>query len=207
MRSHLGYSCIGLAVALAMGAGCGDDAQPTTTTPIPTTAHPLVGTYDVTTVLTSFSFETGSPSPPDCTSSGPYCTHIRPNTAGATLDGTLVVEDTVVSNSAGRFLILNGTFTGRFCDSIDTRTLTGCTRVGPPTVISYPLGGIDLTGDTLKHGSVRATSSSAPPHIEFWDVVYGKDSLSGRLDWAMTINRSPPTYRGTFVARRRTVQR
>src|SRR2546428_9073089 len=54
-------------LAVAIASHCNDPAG----------VGPTVITYDVTTTLDAFSFETGAPSPPDCPNATLYCTHVR----------------------------------------------------------------------------------------------------------------------------------
>jgi hypothetical protein len=173
----------------------------------PDRRHPLSGTYDVETTLTTFSFETAAPSPPDCTSFTLYCTHVRPAT-GVPLSGVLVVGDsTVPIDRLTDFRDVHGTFTGRFCDTIDYQTLTGCAHLGESTTIDYPLGTFVVAStyatDTTLVLTLR-TRESLGPNVMLSGMRFRGDSLTGAITWRMTVNRSPPTFYGTFVARRRT---
>jgi hypothetical protein len=183
----------------AITAGCRDAVAPDR-------AHPLSGTYDVTSTLQTFSFETPAPSPPDCPDFTLYCTHVRAAN-GASLGGVLVIGDSTASLGAlTDFRDVHATFTGRFCDVIDYQTLTGCARLGEPATLDYPVGtlvvGPDFATDTLLTLTVRAAESLGR-NVMLTGVRLRGDSLTGAIAWRLTTGRSPPTYRGTFVARRR----
>ena len=177
------------ALAVAIASNCNE----------PAAVVPTVITYDVTTTLDSFSFETGAPSPPDCPNSTLYCTHRRAF-SGAELFGTLILID---SASNPNEVVPTGTFGGKFCDSIDYAGLTGCLHVGaiPLTVYEgglWPRRALDTT--SLFFGQVGGRGSTRA--IYFVGKSSG-DSLYGTLRWVQMVYRSPPTHYGRFVARRR----
>lgn len=220
-----------VACALLVVAACRESAAPPaadTTQPFiiidPTApshptyhlTHGLVGTWDVTTVLDQFSFETGVIlGDPECTNTF-YCTHHRPAN-GATLAGALVIGDSVAQGSVPgtpplswlEYPVVRGTFTGRFCDTVDYQTLTGCTHLGETTTLDYPSGYFrgypsgPSPADTSYGGVVRGPNP-AGRNISFVIVsIDGTDAFSGRVYWEMTTGRSPPSYSGRFIAHRR----
>lgn len=151
-------------------------------------------TYDVTTTLDSFSFETAAPSPPDCPNFTMYCTHFRAF-SGAELSGTLVFDPSAATSID---LAPTGTFEGKFCDAIDYKDLTGCTHVAvqPPT--AYGVG----FWPPMSPGSPFNGKVGSSAAVTFSGMNAG-DSVYGRVSWIQNAGRSPPTHRGTFVARRR----
>ena len=175
----------------------------------PTAAAPaqsVVDSYTVTTVLDTFSFETGTPSPPDCPSSFGYCTHQRAF-SGATLAGTLTIGANATVSSGVTSFPATSAFSGQFCDVIDYSNLTGCTHVGPIPIESYQ--------GSLSLGSGFATDSSFSALIQvassgglggaavFFRGTMKGDSLFGTVSWSRYVSRSPPTHRGRFTAHRR----
>jgi hypothetical protein len=196
MRSSVSLRLLLLTV---IAAGCGDAVAPVG-------GHPRSGTDDVPTRLQTFSFETPAPSPPDCPDFTLYCTHVRPAN-GATLSGVLVIGDsTAPIGTLTDFRDVHATLTGRFCGEIDYQALTGCTRLAEPATLDYPVGTFvvapDFATDTMLTLTVRAAESLGR-NVMLTGVRFRGDSLAGAIAWRMTVNRSPPTFRGTFVARRR----
>jgi hypothetical protein len=194
-----------LALVVALAA-CGDGG-PSVPDESRAPRHPLSGTYDVTTTLTAFTFETAAPSPPDCPDYTLYCTHRR-GAGDGRLTGVLVIGDSAVPLSANVTELrgVRGTFTGRFCDVVDRAGLTGCARTGESAMLDYPVG-VLVVAAPFDGGQPFTISLRGPeslgPNIHLVDVRLRGDSLVGDVRWAMTQNRSPPTYWGTFVARRR----
>jgi hypothetical protein len=162
--------------------------------------HPIVGTYDVISVLDSFYLETA------CSSPVGLCVHSSPAN-GATLTGVLVIGKGLSgSGSTFRSTDVRGTFTGRFCDIIDHVNL-GCSVLGDPVTLDYPEGelflsfsfAVDVTIQVLGPGS----SNSDHRYVALHHATFAGDSISGRVSWAMQTTRSPPAFGGTFVARKR----
>lgn len=145
------------------------------------------GVYDVTTRMTTFSFETPAPSPPDCPSPTLYCTHVRPFT-GASFTGTLTVtRDSVYGN-----------FGGLFCNAWSD---IGCTSVLPMPAADYAY----YTATKILNGAGPFSIALRVPGSEFnpiagFSATPDADSLYGTVYWAKYPGRSPPTHRGTFVA-------
>ena len=188
--------------ALVAAVACGD----ATTKPHP--QSPLVGTWELTTHFDTFTFETGSPSPPDCTSTSPYCTHKRTTVDGAYLGGTLQVQDSLgMHGVVATSVQANGVLMQSDCDSIDYRGLTGCTHVRPRAAVSY-VGDITGTPDSTTTGSLDVVIHILPDQYgDIWTAMrarsatYAGDSIYGRVVWG-DYGRSPPTYYGSFVMRR-----
>src|ERR1700712_3566815 len=73
---------------------CTDNTSPTATTR--SAKHPLIGVYDVTTVLDSFTIErSGTECPGGYIGGTVYCALVRPSTGGL-LQGTLFIGDSVI---------------------------------------------------------------------------------------------------------------
>lgn len=148
------------------------------------------GVYDVTTQMTTFSYETAAPSPPDCPNYTMYCTHFRPFTA-ASLTGTLTVtRDSVYGN-----------FGGLFCN---TWADAGCTSVMSMPAIDYAY----YTATKVISGAgpfligLRVPGAILNP-VAVLKATPDADSLYGAVYWSKYPARSPPTHSGTFVARLR----
>jgi hypothetical protein len=165
------------------------------------TPRPLAGTWDVTTVIDLFTFETGAPSPPDCPSLAQSCAHFRPDTLGR-LSFTMNIADVDAADGPISYPVISSTVTGMFCDSYSL--VPGCTHVNPVGPVVYPTG--DVIGPFGRQ--VAADSVSGRLHgpvdeiIHFEGRVAG-DSIVGRLYWAERAARWPPAHFGNFVARRR----
>ena len=174
----------------------------------PRPVNPLVGTWELTTVLDTFSFETAAPSPPDCPGYTMYCTHYRTNTDGAGLSGMLEVSEQTSGADSAADLIVEGDLMSSFCDVIDYQGLTGCTHVSDSKVIHYTGAISGFTTDGTM-GTVRLAIGEPDPSgfgsrsLRSNDVTVDADSMYGHIFWGNSGGRSPPTYRGTFVAHRR----
>lgn len=171
-------------------------------------SSPLAGVWDVTTALDTFTFEAGPPAP-GCSINFMYCAIIRP-TSGASLSGSLTITDDVGSDT--RMLsptVVSASFQGAFCNSIDYTNFTGCLHVGPSTARDYSTGsvtlGADFATDSVLALMVRGADEAPQqyPSVHFNDVKIAADSMYGSLVWTLTVDRDPPSYRGTFVAHRR----
>ena len=141
--------------------------------------------YDITTKLDAFSFETPTPSPPDCPNTvSDYCTHERAFD-GATLGGTITVtQDSVYGN-----------LEGVFCSSW---SLAGCSAVKAEAATDYPYYDGTKVVPSLGPFSLWLGETSRPNiHL---DATASGDSIYGDIRWSLYVYRSPPTHRGTFVA-------
>jgi hypothetical protein len=152
--------------------------------------------YDFTATFNQFSFETPAPSPPDCPASGSnltYCTHLRPTTMGS-LTGVLTISEPTSEQTSDSVSAL---LSGHFCTgwTVDQ----GCTAVGPDTTAHY-VGAISR--GALLHVSLQVADPFGA-YATLSNVVETPDSLSGDLNWALHVDRSPPSLYGHFVARRR----
>lgn len=197
-----------LAAALALGA-CDDGVAAVERPP----SHPLVGTYDFVARFTEFSFEISPSDPQGPQSGGMYCS-VQRDPGEARLAGTFVICDTVVIRASpgqavaqATFHDVRGTFAGRCCETVDAAAPTGCGRMGASTTVEYPPGTVP-TGSPMSDSAAvfvllqRAASSGS---VRLQGARFHRDSLYGEVYWAETMNRRPPTCRGTFVARRRTL--
>jgi hypothetical protein len=162
--------------------------------------HQLAGTYELTTLLDTFTFETSPYMVPGCEGALMYCTLYRPMNE-ARFDGLLVL-----SGGAGPTGSATAQTNGRFCEAHDWQIPSGCARLGPATDRDYPYGAVTiLTRPGSDADSVEIVlgreSPGAMPTVRFWGRRSG-DDIVGRIYWSLTINRSPPSHRGTFIARR-----
>ena len=141
--------------------------------------------YDITTKLDAFSFETPTPSPPDCPNTvSDYCTHERAFD-GATLGGTITVtQDSVYGN-----------LEGLFCSSW---SLAGCSAVKAVAATDYPYADGTKVVPSIGPFSLRLGEASKP--VIHMDATASGDSIYGNIRWSLYEYRSPPTHRGTFVA-------
>jgi len=175
----------GCVLAVAIASNCNE----------PAAIGPTVTTYDVTTTLDAFSFETGAPSPPDCPNATLYCTHVRAF-SGAELFGTLILTDTASSASE---LVPTGAFGGKFCDSIDYAGLTGCLHVAAIPLTPYE-GGLWMRPQPI---DFAGTVGGLAGRVIFFSGKSSGDSLYGTVRWMEKEGRSPPSHLGRFVAHRR----
>lgn len=147
-------------------------------------SRPLTGTYDFTTKLDTFSYETGGPT--DCPDfSGFYCEHFNPDSSGR-LSGSFTIGDSV--DTAYRQVA--GTFAGIFRGSA-TQGSYSASILNGPLLMSAPQGSVDARLDGPTGDAIWLTGT------------FAGDSIAGRVLWASRVDRSPPTYWGHFVARRR----
>jgi hypothetical protein len=159
----------------------------------------MAGTYDLTTVLDTFTFEIGE-GPLTCGGYG-YCSRSSADTMGR-LSGTFTIGDP--RTSAGNVHpVVNAVIAGRFCDARDYTNYV-CTHASDVAATSYPSGDIEgpvlvaaVPGDAS--GVIRG---EATQRVGLSGVFYG-DSIVGRIFWQLIAARSPPSYSGRFVARRR----
>lgn len=164
-----------LAIAAAVVLSCNFGGEPHR-------PHPIVGTYTVTTVLDGFG--SGGPSPQVVAATG------------ATLSGTMTVEDSVLSSSSDAILFaVRGNFTGIFCATSDIQRLSGCSGLGVMTSASYPDDVLSLST-----GSVFVMLFGNMP-IQLMGTFFG-DSITGHVIWSVREGRDVAGFGGRFTARR-----
>ena len=167
----------------------------------PRPRHPLAGSYEITTKLDSFQFETSYPSLPDCSYEQGSCTRYRAFT-GAELSGVL---DLGIDSTATEILRSAGTFHGLKCDSIDYTNLTGCTHVAPheATYVHKFSELRSFAGDSSFVAYVVVQTAEFNPPLIWFAGKFAGDSIFGDVAWYDYQGRSPPAHTGTFVGRRR----
>lgn len=160
---------------------------------------PMTGTYDLTTVLDTFTVEIGA-GPLACGVDS-YCTRSFVDTTGK-LSGTFTIGD--ATDSANTGLPVHAVIAGRFCDAIDTTHVTGCNHASDVPATGYPSGSIAgpvlasaVPGDA--NGTIQGPIAQ---RVNLSGVFFG-DSIVGKVYWQLVTDRHPPAYTGTFVARRR----
>lgn len=198
-----------MVAALAAASGCRgervDGLAVDSTALVPAPIRALAGTYELSTTMTKFTYETGPIGYADCPNQASlYCTHVRAPLDSAMLAGTIVLSSPTDSVP---FFSTSATLTGRFCDSIDPKTSLGCVHVGPPTVQVYSGGGISVAKSFPTPSDVSGTMRVPDPddlgaHVDFIEAHADADSIYGTLLWELTVNRSPPTYYANFVMHR-----
>lgn len=165
--------------------------------------RPLEGMYEITTQLDTFSFEVSPYMVPGCEGALMYCT-LRRRMTEATLGGLMGI-----SGGSGPSGAATARLNGRFCDAHDWQIPSGCARLGPLTDREYPFGSVSVArqpGGAPDSVEIRLGDEGPIgqkiPKIYLSGRRVGRD-IVGRIYWARTINRSPPSHRGTFVARLR----
>jgi hypothetical protein len=165
------------------------------------TPHPLAGTWEVTTAIDLFTFETAAPSPPDCPSATLYCPHYRPDTLGR-LSFTMNIADVDAADGPISYPVISSTVTGMFCDSYSLAP--GCTHAKAVGPLVYPTGDvIGPFGQRVPADSVSGRLHGPADEIIHFEGRVAGDSIVGRLYWAQHVTRWPPAHLGNFVARRR----
>jgi len=162
------------AVLVTIGMACSDATGP---------AH---RTYDITTSLDSFTFETACPPSPNGML---YCAYAVPANGLARLSGSVTVSD----NWA------NPAFTGAFCDQADR--FTGCSHASPVAMDSA-LGAV-VSDDPL---TLIARFSLGKNHgaIVLDGTSFDGETIRGRVSWTIVNDvRFPSIHSGTFIARPR----
>ena len=196
------------ACALVVAAACHDSSISDPPAGPKVIQSRLVGQWTLTTQMDTFSFETG-PSTPDCTQYNPYCTHYRATVNGAYLSGVLQVKDSFGLKGIDVPIVqASGALTRAFCDSIDYKTLTGCTHVGDQVAVQYT-GLIEGVPDSTTTGSLNLYIGEPDNGTGFFlsvrsynGLTYAGDSIYGKFLWGMDAGRSPPTYIGRIVLHR-----
>ena len=165
----------------------------------PAPRFPMAGTYELTTVLDTFTFEIGH-GPITCGRDG-YCDRSSADTTGR-LTGTFTIVDDMDAANTGH-PIVNSEIAGRFCDTKEYITYT-CTHASELPVTIYPTG--DITGPVVWSavpGDVNALIQGPASQRIYLAGRFDGDSIVGKVYWQLYMERSPPRYSGTFVAKRR----
>ncbi|MHB1313079.1 MAG: Ig-like domain-containing protein [Gemmatimonadaceae bacterium] len=168
------------------------------------------GTYDITAVTDTFSFEVPGPSGSDCPQPG-YCTHRRAYPGGI-FAATMTLADKrgkrYEGSGGGDFPMASMTLRGTFCRQWEYGdTSFSCTTVNTVDSLTVPGSwAVDTTSRRFSasfgSGSFSADTYRPYGNVGF-DAALSGDSLYGRFMWQRTLNRSPDTQYGPFVARRR----
>lgn len=172
-----------------------------------TDPHPAVGTWDVTLQLDTFVYEyVGSEQLAECSGQGLYCRLQRP-TRGASLSGSVVVEDSVISRHSEGSVTLRarGTFTGWGCTQVDVASAgDGCRQSGP-IVGEYSVGTAFVCGSDCAPaiGVFTRMPGEYTPGVILEGQLSNDGVMTGTVRWELSVGRTPPHYRGTFTARRR----
>ncbi len=174
-----------LATLAALLAGCGSTTNPGGSGP----KHPMVGTYDVTTLLQTY----WAPDPAvACMISN--CPHKRvPAAAGSSFAGRLLVADSVVTTTGGavRFPV-----DSMFASEVDCANGSSCFS----RMVAYHSAGITLAKDTL---SGTAGFSADGEQLYLDTGRFAGDSITGTFSWYTASGVASRVYDGTYVARRR----
>jgi hypothetical protein len=206
-KSRVPLCTLALLAGVLMSA-CGS-TEPSPDLPSePSLHHPLAGVYDLRTTLDTFHWETSSPSPPDCPTTGVgYCNHYRAF-AGAVLSGILTLSDSASASGSMPVLSYSAEAEGSFCSAWSVPE--GCTAVTPKP--RHPLAEFYLydasPSDTVDHATTYAVELRVPNSSGLGERIalryhVSGDSLYGRVGWSLTGGRSPPSHTGSFVAIRR----
>jgi hypothetical protein len=167
---------------VALGTSCSDATAPR--------LHPMSGVYAFTTALDSLSYEDSGPL--GCGSINiMYCVRWKADSRGH-LTGTFEVDDDVSPDSGPGGLVydqVDGQAEGTFGDQ-------AVSVLAPSGSLSGPVDASDTTRSV-----VVVLTGSAREGIRLAGTVAG-DSIVGTVYWSQTVARNPPTYKGTFVARR-----
>jgi hypothetical protein len=190
---------------VTFGLACGHSTAPKQTTR--SSRHSLIGVYDVTTNIDSFSFEGGSshcPIPPGT------CAIVRPFTGGY-LAGVFTIGDSLeaVSTTTDRLPIVFGTFAGRPCAQEDFNASTGCAALGDTVRDDYNKVLMPIVTPTAPEYQrsfdfMLATSIAGQRVLEFRSIRATGDTVWGTLRWQTRVMRNSPTFYATFRAIQRT---
>lgn len=186
MRSVRAHGRLALVVTIAaLLAGCGSTTDPGGSGP----KHPMVGTYDLTTILQTY--RAPDPAVPCMIENCPHKTVPAP--AGSSFAGRLVVADSVVTTTGGavRFPV-----DSIFASERDCWSGSSCFS----RVVTYHSAGITLAKDTL---SGTASFSADGEGIFLLTGSFAGDSITGMLSWNTSFGVASRAYSGTYVARRR----
>jgi hypothetical protein len=159
----------------------------------------MAGTYDLTTVLDTFTFEIGEG--PIVCGGYRYCTRSKADTTGR-LSGTFTIGD-VTDFANNVHPLVNAVVAGRFCDAVDYTSYV-CTHARDVPATSYPSGTIagPVLASAVPDEASGVLHGPVAQQLGLNGVFYG-DSIVGKVYWWLTTTRNPWTYTGTFVARRR----
>lgn len=168
-------------------------------------ASAYAGTYDISAVTDTFSFEVPGPSGSDCPNFG-YCTHRRAY-AGGIFAATMTLADKRYEgggDSPMASVLRWGTFCGRWEYGDTSFSCTTVTKVDSLTVQgSWTVDTTSRRVDaSFGYSSWFGDSYLPYGHVTLAATLAG-DSLFGRFRWQRGLARSPDTQYGPFVARRR----
>lgn len=151
--------------------------------------HPIVGSYDVSTVLQTYSY------PTNCTTT---CSMTVVPAGPAALSGTLTIGDSVVTaGSDVRLPLFSVAMHENPCDG----TQPPCTGGTFDRTTSYTTGYQDLevTGDTM--GVTGAFGASGETFV-ITSGRFADGRIVGTFHWYTFLGVASQYYEGTFVARR-----
>lgn len=177
-------TAITCAGAMAAFVACSDSTGPNGT------RYPVVGSYDVTTVLESYTY------PTNCTTT---CTMNTVSAGPAGLSGMLTVGDSVVATGSDvRLPLVTVTMHENPCDSAQPP----CSGGTSDRTTSYTTGYQDLevSGDTM---GVTGAFAASGETLVITSGKFAADSIVGTLRWYTFLGVATQYYEGTFVARRR----
>jgi hypothetical protein len=155
-------------------------------------ARPMTGTYDFTTVLDTFSYETTVGAPGTCTI---YCPHVSADSTGK-LAGTFTVGDSVA------YFYIFGSLVYREVSAAITGTFAGTPiqETYPSGLLSGPLLMPDAVDGSKVYVQLEGQTTAA---VDLVGTVAG-DSITGTAMWTLHSGSGHgPRYTGHFVARRR----
>ncbi len=182
-------ACGGFVAALVtvLASACNGGTEPLQITP------PI--TFDVTASFTQFSFETPSPSPPECPNLyNTYCTHGRPFT-GATLSGTLVLDATASPTTR-----LTAQMARTFCNRWSVDAPTRCLSVKDMPLHEYHEDRFE-TRPRIGQVILEQGDNFTPTIVlSYASPLETADTLRGLISFMEYQYRSPPTHIGTYVA-------
>jgi hypothetical protein len=163
-------------VAFVLALACGDTTGPA----VP--RNPIAGTYDLTTVLNTYTFPTGD----YLSGTGGFATS---SAGGASLVGTLIISDSV---DAGPATVLRAT----------ASVMENPFPTAGHTFANEYLGDLAVRADSMGI-SMNATDTNVVEHIVLSNGTFAGDSIFGTLDWQTKQGPAATLLAGTFVARRR----
>lgn len=222
MRRHCSAFATLLTVVVAGGFACSNSTVPASQKRSSRSPkHPLIGVFDVTTTLDSFSFEgVGA----RCTPFAPTCALVRPVSGGflagaLTIGDSLVVFDSILPRSGiqpvpardttlARLPIVRASFLGRACANIDLSGSSSCVAFADTVRTEYSVV-VRPVITSVNPGSQRelaVTLRDTALSQHTLDLVTTRaigDTALGTVRWQTASGRNPPTFYGTFRAVRR----
>lgn len=158
----------------------------------------LVGTYDITTTLATFTYVIPGASPGvDCPAGNTACYATVPAT-GATLTGSMVIRSGGEKTELGsRVFQASGDASGTWCTVVDA---TGCTSLTPSSV---HFGATFLEATDVSIYVQLEQSGYYGYRLALNSPPMQGDSLVGTLHWYPPPGDAKLSYAGTFVARKR----